>query len=915
MDYPAKFKQKFPEVKANGAPDRRESLLQAAKEFCAKERDELQRMHLEGAGGAAVVVGYTSLVDAIVKSTYAAAGETNGGKTMHALVALGGYGRKELCFSSDLDIMFLHEGPLDDDLKEINRFLLHFLWDLGFRVGHSIRSLDEGLRLSAEDNIILTSMLESRLLAGEKSTFDEFTDKLRDHIRSGGIKRFVSRIKRERARNRREAGDEVYHSAPNIKQTAGGLRDYHAGTWIALAKFGIKSPRKLFRADLLTEEQFLRLEKALDFVWRTRNQMHLDGGSSENVLTLNRQERIAREFGYRDTRGVLAVELFMQDYYMHASELHEFYTEMLRLGGLSESPRTKAIIPRGGRTERGLRIARRQVYLPSKDADWLARNPHRLFEVVWYTQKHGFTLSESAKSDIEVNLGLIDPQFRKDPLARDYFLAILSDPLRAGASVRLMDDLGILDRYLPEFAAIRNVIRFHHFHQHPVNEHTLRALENIASIPRLEEPGSDVLKKVLSEIKAPEILSLAILLHDLGKAQKDDHIEAGVKTAEVVGKRLGVDEDQMKTLEFLVRNHTEMAHISRYRDLDEPETIRSFASKVGTFENLNMLYLLTFADLKAVRQGVWSDWIGALLYRLYDGAKKILVGPPDSEAKKIDYRDTPKAVAVCEYLKEKNPSAVEEHLGGMSPRYLAYFSPKEIAEHMRMATSLRSRRSALKWIPVPDYSLSQITVCTKDKHGLFSEIVGAFASQQVSILDAAAFTRSDGIAIDSFHVVDGKTEGPLTSTKWAIVKKAIRKALRGERNVERLIRRAERSPIETQKTMSSLRRGVSFDNIASATSTIIDIEAPDRIGLLYDITSAIYDLGLDISVARIATDERQARDAFYVSDREGGKITNPLRLEEIRMKLEEALDAGSPAADRPGENSKILDQGKRRMKK
>jgi [protein-PII] uridylyltransferase len=905
LGYPTELGQKLSEVNGDEGVASRASLLEAAKGFCAEEKDALRRTHLGGAGGAAVVAGYTSLVDAIVTSTYAAAGEAGEGKGHHALVALGGYGRGELCFCSDLDIMLLHDGSLDEGLQEINAFLLHFLWDLGFQVGHSIRSIDEALRLSAGNNIALTSMLESRLLAGEKSTFEEFTDRLRDHVRSGGIKRFVGLIKRERARNRREAGDEVYHSAPNIKRTAGGLRDYHAGIWISLARFGIRSPRKLFRADLITEAQFLRLEKALDFLWRTRNQIYLDGGARDDVLTHRRQESIAREFGYRDARGVLAVELFMQDYYMHASELHEFYKEMLHLGGLSESRKAVSVVPRGGKTERGLRIAHRQVYLPAKDADWFARNPHRLLEVIWYSQKHGFSLSEGATSDIKANLELINAQFRKDPLARDYFFAILSDPLRAGASVRLMNDLGILDRYLPEFAAIRNIIRYHQFHQHPVNEHTLRALENVASIPHLEELESHVLKKVLSEIEAPEILSLSILLHDLGKTREEEHIEAGVQTAKIVGKRLGLDDEQMDTLIFLIRNHTEMSHISRYRDLDEPETVRAFASKVGSMKNLNMLYVLTFADLRAVRQGAWSGWMSALLYRLYDGARRMLISPSDLEAEALDYRDTPKAVAVCEYLRNGELSVVEEHLAGMPPRYLACFSPKEIAEHIRMAASLDRQRSALKWAPVPEYSLSQITVCTKDKPGLFAEIVGAFASQQVSILDAAVFTRSDGIAIDSFHVVDGKTEGPLTSTKWAIVKRVMRAALGGERTVERMIRRAERSPIEAQKTMSSLRRGVSLDNIASATSTIIDVKAPDRIGLLYDIASTIFDLGLDISVARIATDERQARDAFYVSDREGGKITDALRLEEIRRRIEEALDTGPQVADRPGENSTV----------
>lgn len=890
MDYLAGLTERFSETAKDHSVARRASLLAAAKRFFAEETDALKRAHLDGAGGAAVVAGYTSLADALVVSIYREAIEDGSVLPPHSLAALGGYGRKELCFCSDLDITIVHEGELDTGLEKLNDYVLHFLWDLGFKVGHSIRSIEESLALADGDDVALKSMLEGRPLAGGESTYGNLSKRLLVRVRSAGAERFVRRVEKERARTRREAGDDVYHSAPNIKYTAGGLRDYHSGVWIALARFGMKSPRDLFHAKLLTEEQFLGLEKALDFIWRVRNQVYLDGGPPEDVLTLSRQEQIARAFGYSDSHGALAVELFMQDYYVHALELQGFYDEMLRLGGVAGSRRAGPPAPRGGKTDRGLRIAHRQVYLPARDADWLSRRSSRLLEVVWYSQKHGFTLSESARDLIEANLDLIDGRFREDPVAGDFFLAILSDPLRAGASVRLMNDLGILDRYLPEFAAVRNIIRYRHFHQHPVNEHTLRALENIASIPHLNEPGSNVLKRVLSEIEAPEILMLAILLHDLGKTRKGEHVEAGVRAAEIVGERLALDGGQMRTLKFLVGNHLEMTHISRYRDLDDPETIRSFASMVSSMDNLNMLYLLTFADLRAARQGAWTDWISALLYRLYSGAGEILARPSDSQARTDKSWNTPKAAAVCEYLKKKDPLAVRQHLEGMSERYFMCFSPKEIAEHMRMVLSLRGREAALKWVAVPDYSLSRITVCAADRPGLFAEIVGVFASQQVSVLDAAAFTRADGVAIDSFYVVDGRTDGPLSSRRWAVVKQTMQKALEGGRDVERLIRRAERNPLAAQRTMSSLRRGVSFDNGASAACTIIDVEAPDRIGLLYDVASAIFDLGLDMSVARIATDGRQARDAFYVTDREGGKIEDPLRLEEIRKRIEGALD-------------------------
>ncbi len=893
MDYLAELTKIFSRIAVDAPLARRASLLADAKDFFAGKSDSLKRMSREGAGGAAVVAANTALADAVVASIYGAAiKEADAPLAPHSLVALGGYGRKELCFCSDLDISLVHEGELDENLKKINDYVLHFLWDLGFRVGHSVRSIEESLALADRDDIALTAMLEGRPLAGGESTFENLSKRLLVRVRSAGVERFVRRLEKERSRNRREAGDEIYHSTPNIKHTAGGLRDYHTGVWIALARFGIKSPRKLFQADLLTEEHFLGLEKALDFAWRVRNQVYLDGGSPADVLTHGRQERIAQTFGYRDSRGALAVELFMQDYYVNALELQRFYDEMLRLGGLARTRRAAASVPRGGRTERGLRIAHRQVYLPARGADWLVRRPSRLIEAIWYSQKHGFTLSESAREGIEANLDLIDERFREDPVARDFFLAILSDPLRAGASIRLMNDLGVLDRYLPEYAAIRNVVRYHQFHRHPVHEHTLRALDNIASIPHLSEPGSDVLKRVLSEIEAPEILTLAVILHDLGKAREGEHIEAGVRVAETVGDRLALDAEQMRALRFLVGAHIEMTHISRSRDLEDPEIIRAFASRVGSMENLNMLYLLTFADLKAVRQGAWSDWISALLYRLYSGARDALAGPSGVETRKVDRWNTPKAAAVCEYLRGKDPLSVRQHLKGMSERYLVSFSPKEIADHMKMASSLRDRGPALKWAAVPEYSLSRITVCTADRPGVFAEMVGVFASQQVSVLDAAAFTRADGVAIDSFHVVDGRTEGPLSSQRWAVVKQALRTALGGGRDIEPLIRRAEQSPLAAQKTMPSLRRGVSFDNAASKTCTIIDVEAPDRIGLLYDIASAIFDLGLDMSVARIATDGRQARDAFYVTDRGGEKIDDPLRLEEIEKKIKEALDTG-----------------------
>ncbi len=906
MDYLDELEQKFSEA---GADDRA-SLLLAAKEFITAKREDVHRMHFDGASGAAVVARYTALADALVKAIYSIGGKAGTMRSAHAIIALGGYGREELCFSSDLDIMVLHEGRLNQELEALNDYLLHFLWDLDFRVGHSIRSISQSLKIAKLDDTVRTSMLESRILAGNASTFDKFTKKLFAQLNSGGAKRFIRKKEKERGRSYREAGDDIFHPEPNIKNTAGGLRDYHTGVWIALARYRLKTPRDLLNAGLLREEQFLRLRRALDFMWRVRNQIHFEQGSPEDLLTPQRQEHIAHEFGYRASRGALAVELFMQDYYIHASELHRFYQEMLRLGGLPKRRRRKDDVARGAKVERGLRIAGRQVYVPSGDENWFRENPARLLEVIWYSQKQGFTLSSNTIWKMKANLDLIDDQFRRSPVARDYFMAILSDLKRVGSNARQMNDIGILDRFLPEFAAIKDVVRYHTFHQHPVNEHTLRALENLSAIPHLEELGTDALKQILLEVKTPGLLSLAILLHDLGKGEEGSHVEKGIHIAEAVGKRLGLNQKQMSALVFLIRNHLEMTHLSQYRDLDDPEIIRSFASEVGTQENLNLLYLLTFADLYAVRHGEWNDWKSALLYQLYSRTRQVLEDPSIAEQEHSEHWNTPKARAICEFLPKKDSNLVKKHLKLMSPRYSAIFSPEDIAGHMRMIASLRKRKTALKCAPLRNYSLSQITICAKDRPGLFAEIAGAFASQQVSVLGAAIFTRSDGVAIDSFYVVDGETDSSLEETKWDIVKECLRKVLRGERDVATLIRHAERSPRVFQRTMSSLRRRVRFDNGVSATHTVIDIEAPDRIGLLYDIASTLFGLGLNISVARVATDVRQARDAFYVDDGAGGKITDPLRIEEIKKRIEEVLEPDrkpSAAGDDKGEKLHLID--------
>ncbi len=909
MDYIAELKHTLGDINIVSADDGGHFLLSSAKSFILDKKQELQRMHAAGAGGAAIVASYTALADALITCLFEKFLE-DGSPGGHALLALGGYGRKELCFCSDLDIMLFHAGQLQLDMEALNSFLISFLWDIGFTVGHSVRSFDEALSLGRKDDVVLTSILESRLLVGDRPAFESLKDALFVQLRTSGTRKFMRLKEMERKRDYREAGDEVYNREPDVKFTAGGLRDYHTGMWIALAQFGLGTLRDCHAEGLLPEEQFLRVERALDFLWRVRNQMHLECGTLHDVLTLRFQEHLATVFGYPSSQGALPVELFMQDYYSHAYELHRFYREMLRLGGLSRTKKNGAAAPRGGKTERGLRIARRTVFLPRGDENWFREDPARLVEIIWYCQRHGYMLGEQAEASIRKNLALIDDTFRISPVVRDHFMALLSDLSRVGTTLRQMSDLGILDRYLPEFGSVRNLIRFDSFHQYPVHEHTLRALENLAMIPYLRELGTDALKAILPEIREPALLALSVLLHDLGKASDGSHVENGIRIAQEIASRLQLDPQQTQTLLFLIRNHLRMTHLSQYRDLEDDEIIRSFASEIGSLENLNMLYLLTFADLYAVRQGSWNDWKSALLYDLHNKTRAALERSTSPQPKTQTYWQSAKAKAVTEWLPRNDSSVAEDHLKHLSERYLLTFPPKEIAEHIRMVASLERRTSTLKCVPLSAYSLSHVTICTKDRLGLFADIVGTFASQQVSVLHAAIFTRADGIAIDSFYVVDAKSEGPLASTKWAIVKEHLRKVLRGERDVRQLLQNAVRNPRALHRTMVSLPCEVHFDNKVSASHTVVDIEAPDRVGLLYDIASTFSNLQMNLFVAKVTTDVRHARDAFYVTDASNEKILDPLRLQEIKEKLEDVLKQTSPATV----SHNVLTKSKRRVK-
>lgn len=873
---------------------RRTQYLRTAKAYRDDTLARLRERHYAGAPGCAIVEGITASVDVLLHALYDLALAERGGTLDTpppcALVALGGYGRGALFPASDLDVMVVYERRRTKLVENINNFLLYFLWDVGFKVGHSLRSVTEAVRFAQVDDTSKTAMLESRLIAGNSATFERYQRSILRQVQAKGLEKFITQKQRERERVFRELGTDVFADEPHLKQSPGGLRDYQTGLWIAIAKFDIRTVRGLWQEGLISEEDFLQLDLALDFLYRVRNHLHFEAGMQDDHLTLERQEQLAQAFAYEATDAAEAVELFMQDYYQNAMRLHQFYVYMLALGRRRTS-RLRSVMTRltTQQVDRGLMIAGQRLMLPEHEDAWFREDPARLFEVVWYAQKYGLEFSDRARARLGDNAHLIDEEFRRSPLARNYFLALLNTPERAGASLRFLDALGMLERYLPEFGEVRGLVRFQAFHQFPVEEHLLRAVENLAVIGQLQDRTAHALKHLLETVPRPDLLALGIFLHDIGKIDEADHVDAGIAAAERMAERMALPPEDTAILTFLIRQHLLMSKLSQYRDLDDEKVIQDFAAEVGTMEHLNLLYLLTFCDVNAVRDGLWTEWKSALLLQLYRRTQSVLVG--DTAAATPAAGREAKRRAVCDLLGEANGALVNRHLQSMRPAYFREFAPEEIAEHITLARRLdRTNGLAFHVEDKPHLGCSVMTIVTTDRPRLFTTVVGGLASLRISILAADVFTRDDGTVFDMFRVMNPRGDGPLGPDLWDTVRRRLRQVLQGERDVRELLAQTQANGQARHDSLAATRLSVSFDNQVSDTYTVIDLEAGDRIGLLFDVSSRLADLDLDLALARINTDVRQARDAFYVRTRAGTKLVQPDELERVRRAL---LDAAA----------------------
>ena len=844
---------------------------EALRPLWSKALADIKAEHEAGADGQVVARRIAEAMDAVVLSIYRSAMPQT--SDPHALVALGGYGRCEMAPHSDVDLLFLF-AKSQDKVPEVVAGVFNPLWDLGFEVGHSSRTLDEVVRAVREDLESRTAMMDGRLLAGDAALFAQFQQRLYKRV----PKRTITELNRLR-QQQLEARQSVQLLEPNVKESPGGLREIQMFEWALKAK--AKAPEC---GDLCV--QYLdggseSLAKSRAFLWRVRHALHFAVGRKRDVLEHDIKPQIAAALGYEDQGHELAAECFMRDYYLHARTVYHLVERAFQR--LTRKPRNSS---RSMYIERGVAAVEGEIVLTDDEA-YFAADPLRLLKIFLTAQTKNLKLSDQVQCAVRANLPLIDDEFRRLPAARDLFLKILKRKYRTARTLRRMHDLGVLGAYLPEFGRLTCLVQYDIYHIYTVDEHTLVALENLEALGQKE--GS--MSAILAQCTRRDLLFFAVLLHDVGKWKRNDHIARGIEMTEELSERMGLDQEERSMLRFLVKHHQDMVLISRRRNLDDYEMIAEFAGLFASEEWLRALYLVSYADLSAVAPDAWTDWQGALLWELYYKTAEQLHS--DMQALEAKQRARQKLNEHLDHIEGRWSAQrvvqFQEHIEQLSPSYLVAYNREQIKVHLEMIARLgREQPFVLEFIEHEGHT--EVVVCTRDQRQIIAKICGALAVNDINILRADVNTRADDVVLDIFQVTDIDDSPVLPDWKKERMRERVAEVISLQLKARDLIARYSSSwdRRRRQRQYDQPPR-IAFDNQISARYTVVDIEAQDTVGLLYRIAYLLDELDLNIHRAIINTVAARAQDAFYIVDAEGQKIASYEELDRIEQYLLDGL--------------------------
>ncbi len=859
----------------------KEQLLPGLRLWLAQQREQLHQQFIATGKPRQMLNQHADMLDVLLSVLLEIS--CAGAQPSLALVAVGGYGRREHFPYSDIDLLFLVRDHTDLAATRTAEFILYVLWDLGLKVGQSHRTVEEAIQLSKTDFSIRTTLLDARFLDGDKALYDQLAERFKQEIQGENPMEFVDAKLSERDARHQRFGDSRYMLEPNVKEGKGGLRDLHTLWWMSKYIYPITAIRDLVGMNLLTEDEYIRFDQARQFLWRVRIYLHYLAGRGEDRLTFDRQHALAVSMGFAHPHATRSIERFMRRYFVAVrtvGSMTRVFCALLEEEKNRKPRKSLAWLWHMPWKLGSFRLDGERLNVRSETA--FEQHPVQMIEMFKVAQDHGLDIHPRALQLIHRNLNHIDSALQHDEKANALFMEILLGA-HAETTLRRMSEAGVLGKFIPDFGRIVGQTQFNMYHVYTVDEHTLVALGILHNI-EIGEVNAELplATDIIHRIKMRRVLHLALFCHDIAKGRGGDHSELGEKIAEKLATRFGFNQDEIETTAWLVRYHLLFSNTAFKRDIDDPKTIKDFVTLVMTPERLKLLLILTAADIRAVGPAVWNAWKGALLRDLYKRAEQAM-GTGQVVLKQHQtgqFRDD-----LRKRLTGWSDADIEQYLEQGSPSFLANF---DLSRHAVIARMLKEAQN----ISMPllmdthhtyEHSITEIIVCTYDHPGLFSKIAGAMALSGANIISAKIFTLKNGLVVDVFQVQDVMGQVFDRPDRLAKMSVYMEQTLSDELDLGQAFR--ERKISNPSRTAVALLGQVFIENDASNIYSVIELTGQDRPGFLYQITRAIADLGLTIAGAHISTYGTQVADVFYVKDNYGMKLIHESRLKHVQSVL------------------------------
>ncbi len=850
-----------------------EEIIAVLSPLFTRKYTEIEQFHRSGGGGAEVVKALSDLADSLLLKGFQSLDPSFAQEWGGALIAIGGYGRQELSPHSDIDLMFLCPENQGNEINPAVSQLICLLWDLGYKVGHSTRTIEEAVSLAREDALIATSLLESRFLHGDRTLFKAFHETFFSKVVDKHIKGVLTELSEGREEGRREYGATPYLLEPNLKQSPGGLRDIHYLKWVSSARYHTHHLPQIHQWGYLSNIEYTSLVQAQDFLWRLRNHLHFLDKKASDHLTIELQEEIAPFFQLEDRRGL------MHAYYLHTGRVLEISKRFIREAypvsrgqRWRRSWRTRQISP-------GFEVFSEELSIQSDKPFQFFDQDENILRLFLLSKTHSLRIQDAVLETI-YQISEKKKTLPLSPGAYALFKTLMTEPGGIAKTLRMMHRTHFLWRIIPEFEAVNCLVQESRSHAFTVDEHSFRALETAEHF--LNEAGP--LQEIYSKVQRKDVLHLSILLHDIGKGGLENHSEAGAKVAGLVADRMGYAKPQQDVLVFLVHQHLILSEIALYRDFADEPILRQFTEAVADLKTLRKLFILTCADMAATAPGMWTAWKQELLLTFFEEASKVLIGEEvDSEASQVEEITQ----QLFKTLKGKySESWLKETLQTLIPRYYLVTPFDQVVLDLGALSRLQTEPIQVEARYLPTQGVSEYTLYTYDwlTAGIFAAMAGVLSAKGLEILGAQVFTHPNGMVIDTFKVIDPDHKKAAPKERIAGIRKDVRKVLAGKVSVEALFEKGRRFP-QKKEPVSSRDTRVEVDNESSKTFTIIDIFAMDKKGLLFVIAKGILELGLVVHAAKIATRLDQVVDVFYVLGADQKKIESPDAIQGIKDHL------------------------------